>query len=663
MVRSVIALLALLAPLVSARAESRYYADAAASPVKWEAWGPRALERAKKEKRPIFLSIGYASSYESFRMQREVFAHGEIATPLNAYFVPVLLDRFERPEIAESYETIARAMNVASDGPLHLVLMPSLEPFAAAGAMTPLELSRMLVRNANRWANERDALTAEARANVEKGRAVAEKRAPAALEPSLLDAVLDDVAKSYDTANARFRWNAPQPMTISFLLRYAERTKNEKIRALAADTLNKMALLPIRDQIGGGFHRAARDAAWHEPYFEKLLADQALLSIAYLEAFQLTRDPELERIARSTLDAVLRDLRQPAGGFDASQDAYSIVPAQGPEFWNGAFYMWEREPLTHLLEREGAEKIFRLYSIKDAPRNIPAVADPVRLKDPDVAPLLAKMLDVRQKRPQPFRENSVIAGLNALMISAFARAGAVLGERAYVDAATASARLITTKLWNAQQKTLRRSGGVEALAEDYALLVQGLLDLFEAAHDVRWLELAMAIQLRQDALFWDESMGRYMPGSSVPATLRGLLVERDAETPAVNSVAAMNLLRLAALTGNEAWRVRPGMIFQSFGTRLRTSGAELPQLASAYAASLAQSRIVVVTGDARRQATHDLLRSIHERWEPLRVVVFLPHKGPARDRVVQLLPFTGPLAADPEQAIEYECSGGECRRR
>lgn len=663
MVRSIVAFFLLLAPVVSARAESRYYADAAESPVKWETWGPRALERAKKEKRPIFLSIGYASSFESFRMQREAFTHAEIAESLNGYFVPVLLDRFERPEIAESYETIARAMNLAPGWPLHLVLTPALEPFAAAGPMTPLELSRMLVLSANRWGNERDAAIAEAQANVAKGRAIAEKRAPAALEAALLEAVLDDVAKSYDTPNARFRWNAPQPMTLSFLLRDAERTKNETIRALASDTLKKIALLPIRDQLGGGFHRAARDAAWREPYFEKFLSDQALLSIAYLEAFQLTRDPELEQIARSTLDAVLRDLRQTGGGFDASQNAHSLVPAQGPEFWNGAFYMWTRAELTNLLGAEGADKIARLYGVKDGPRNLPVVDDPVCLKDPQVAPLLAKMLDVRQKRPQPFREKSVIAGLNGLMISAFARAGAALGEKAYVDAATASARLVTTKLWSAQQKTLKRSEGVDATAEDYALLVQGLLDLFEAAHDVRWLELALAIQQRQDALFWDESLGRYATGSTVPPPLRGLLVERDLEMPAVNSVAAMNLLRLGALSGNEAWRVRPAMIFQSFGTRLRTSGAELPQLASAYAASLAHPRIVVVSGDSRKQATHDLLRSIHERWEPLRVIVFLPAKGPARDRVVQLLPFTGALAADPELPIAYECGGGECRRR
>ena len=215
---------------------------------------------------------------------------------------------------------------------------------------------------------------------------------------------------------------------------------------------------------------------------------------------------------------------------------------------------------------------------------------------------------------------------------------------------------VSTKLWNAKKKTLERSEShTPALAEDYAMLVQGLLDLFESGHDVRWLELAIALQQRQDTLFWDASLGRYTTGMSIPETLRGLLSERDDETPAANSVAATNLLRLAALTGNEAWRTRPAMIFQSFGGRLRTAGALHPQLAAAYESSLIAPSIVVVVGK-------EVPGEIYERWEPMRAIVLVPRKGNARDRIVRTLPFIGALAGDPEHTVTYVCANGQCRQ-
>jgi len=617
-------LLPLLILTLSLHAQSRYVTDAAGAPVKWEGWGTRAIERAKKEDRPIFLSVGYASSFECFRMQREAFLDGEVAQTLNAYYVPVLLDRLEYPEVAESYEAIARSINGTNGWPVLMLLTPSLEPFAVSGPLVTGDLSRALVINANRWAHERDAVIAEAHQNVLKAR-----------------------ARIDGTASSERRVNA---MAISLLIRTKQTTA-------ATDALRKLALSTVHDQLGGGFHRAARDEAWKQPYFEKLLSDQALLAIAYLEAWQATRDPEMQRIARETLDAALRDLHPATSAFEASQDAHSLVPAQGPEFWNGAFYVWQKDEITRLLGNDGAAKVFRAYGMKEGVRNILAVEDPGSLKDPAIAPLLAKMLDLRQKRPQPFREWNLIAGVNGLMISALARGGAVLGEKKYVDAAAFAAQIVTKNLWSSQKKTLLHSSGVQATADDYGMLIQGLLDLFEASYDTRWLDLAMSIQQREDQLFWDENAGRYATGASVPQMLSGLLVERDEETPAANSVEAMNLLRLAMLTGNEAWRARPAKIFQSFGER-----AQLPQLASARAASLAEAKIAVVTGDPRRKSTYDALHAIQERWEPLRFVLFVPSKGPTRDRIVKALPFTAALATDPENPITYECSGGECRR-
>jgi uncharacterized protein YyaL (SSP411 family) len=650
MVHRFLALLLLALPALGA---SRYFADRAGAPVRWQAWGDAAFARAKKEGRPIFLHIGFASSNECYRMHREAFLNGENAESLNAYFVPVLLDRVEYPEVAEAYENAARAMSGVTGLPVHLVLNTKLEPFAAAGFMKSDELARFLVINANRY---------------KEGAAPfippAEPR-PAA--PPDVENVVDAIAKTYDAANGGFGTapKRPQPMTLSFLLRYAARAKHEGIRGVAVETMKKIAIAPVRDQLGGGFHRATHDAAWREPYFEKMLPDQALLAIAYLDAWQTTGEDELAHVARTTLDYVLRDLRGGGrGAFDASQDAYNFVPMQGPELINANFYLWNKDEITRLVGREPASKIFTIYGMKDGVLNLPALGEWRFLHETynELHEPLAKVLDVRQKRPEPSREFNVISGWNGLMISALARAGAAWGEPAYVDAAASAANTIATSHWNAKAKTLLHAPGVDALAEDYAMLVQGMLDLFDASYDVRWLELAIALQQRQDQLFWNASLGAYATGATAPAPVRTLVRETDDEAPSANAVAAQNLLRLAALTGNETWRTRPQTIFDAFGGRMRASGAEQAQMAHAIELARIAPRIVVVTGDSRKKETVDLLSSYARKPEPMRALIFLPAKGPARDKVVRALPFTGALAPDAERAIAYVCAAGECKR-
>jgi uncharacterized protein len=659
---------------VPALASSRYVSDRQGAPIAWQPWSNATLQRAVRENRPIFLSVCYAASNECYRMHREAFLVGETAETMNAYYVPVLLDRIEHPEIAESYQTLLRSMTGTSGYPAHFVLTPSLEPFAAAGYLEAGELSRMLIINANRWAKERAQVTAEAKANVEKARELGEKRAPSPVDDKTIEAVIDDVAKRYDATNGDFDAIAPRrphPMIVSFLLRYAARTKHQGIRGVAIDTLRKLAVAPVRDQLGGGFHRATHDVAWREPYFEKLLPDQALMALAYIDAAQITGDPELAYVARTTLDYVASDLRNPRGGnFDSAQDAYNLVPGQGPEAVNGDFYLWTTDEITRLVGRDDAGKIFRVYGMRDDKKNLPVLQDSRFFGETydELAAPLAKMLGVRQKRPEPFREFTSVAGWNGLMISAFARGSAAFDNGQYLDAARSAAIPLTTKLWNAPKKTLYRTDvtttpQIDALAEDYAFVVQGLLDLFDVSYETKWLDLAIAMQRRQDELFWDSSLGRYATGSSVPSSLRGLLIESDDETPSLNAVSAVNLMRLSALNGDATWRARPATIFESLGGRLRTNGGDTAQLAAAYEMSLITPQVVVVTGDSRKKETGDALRAIHASWEPMRAVVFLPVKGTARELVTRALPFTAALTSDPEQVITYVCTKGECRKQ
>lgn len=650
-----VALLCILA--ANAHAASRYVNDRATGPVRWERWGSAAFARARSEKRPIFLSIGFASSYECYRMHREAFLNGENAETLNVHYVPVLVDRVEHPEVAKAYEAAALAMSGVTGWPVQLVLNGKLEPFDAGGFMKPDELSRFLVLNANRY--KESGGVAAFPAPVPEAGAVA-------LD---IDKVVDAIAKTYDTTTASFGGvpRRPHPMTVSFLLRYAARKKHEGIRGAAIEHLRRIAIAPVRDQLGGGFHRAAREAAWGDPYFEKMLPDQALLAIAYLEAWQATHDAEMAWLARTTLDYVLRDLRGAGrGAFDASQDAYNYVPLSGPELVNGNFYQWEKGEITRLVGREPASKVFTIYGMKDVVPNLPALSEWRTLSEThnELAAPLGKMLDVRQKRPEPSREFNVISGWNGLMISALARAGAAFGEPRYVDAATSAAQvLLPAQPRNAKPRALVHAEGVAALAEDYAMVVQGLLDLYEAGHDIRWLEQAVLLQKQQDQLFWNAGAGAYATGATAPEPVRAFLRERDDETPGASSVAAVNLLRLAALTGNETWSTRPTILFQAFGARMRARGADFAQLASAYELSLVSPRIVVVTGDPRKKQTFDLLQSYAQHPEAMRALVFLPHKGPERQRVINALPFTAALKPDPEGAVAYLCAAGECRRQ
>jgi uncharacterized protein YyaL (SSP411 family) len=284
----------------------------------------------------------------------------------------------------------------------------------------------------------------------------------------------------------------------------------------------------------------------------------------------------------------------------------------------------------------------------------------------ELAAPLAKLLEVRQKRPAPFREPLMVASWNGLMISALARAGAAFGEQRYVDAAALAANAVVAKLWNAQSKTLLHTDTrVEATADDYAMLIQGLADVFAATSDAKWLELAMTLQRRQDELFWDPSAGRYRTGTSLPDVWRGLVNESDGELPSANAIAAMNLLRLAALTGDATWRERPSMIFQSFGGRLRNAGAQYAQLAAAYEMSLLTPRLVVVSANVLHKEAAEALHVQHEKWEPMRTVIFLPFRGTARERMIRTLPYLAAVQpGDTEHPLlTYECANGGCRRQ
>jgi len=627
--------------------KSPYLIEHASNLVDWSPWGAEAFARAKKEDKPIFLSIGYASCHWCHVMSRESFDDPEIAKLINAYFVAVLVDRQEHPDVDATYLSFVQATTGSAGWPANLILSSDLQPLIGASYMKPEALKRLLVIVSNRWAKERKAFLSSA--SMIAG--MIDQPSPASVTAKeTIARAIDELQQSFDNEHGGFSSDGPKfphPSTIDFLLR----SDNVVAKDMAFKTLRKMADAQIHDQIGGGFHRYATDAAWREPHFEKMLSDQALLAIDYLEAWQLTRDPQFESVARDTLDYIL-ELRTPGGGFGTGQDADSLIPGKtGPELVEGAFYFWTPDQLE-FLGKENATLAARYYGI-DKANNLPFVAHPKG----DMTQIRARMKEIRSKRPAPFIDTKVIAGWNGLAISALARGGAAFGEPRYVKGAVDAAKVVRTKLWKTK---LSRVEGIDALSEDYAFVIAAMLDLFETTGDVALLEFAVTLQTKQDALFWNETASRYEKGGAMPKQLAALAAESESDIPTANSVAASNLLRLGEFTDSAAWRDRATTIFHGYGSRLLNAPSELPAMVATMAMSVAAPRQIVITGNPTADDTRALMRIAHERLLPFRIIV-PAYGGAAQQRLAAYMPVVKEMKPIDKKATAFVCEHYMCK--
>jgi uncharacterized protein len=639
-------------PRPLANEKSAYLVSHASNPVLWHPWGEAAFAKAVKEEKPIFLSIGYASCHWCHVMERESFTNEEIAKAINANFIPILVDREEHPEVDATYIAFLQSMTGSAGWPANLILTPDLKPIIGGSYMKPELLTKLVTVIADRWKSDRKSLLASSEQLVQMTHALVEKPAPGELDVKVLEAIAADITTTYDKEHGGFGGapKFPQAATISWLLRYTERTGNVQTRAMALDTLRRLANSGLHDQLGGGFHRYAVDAELRLPHFEKMLYDQALLAIAYTEAWQMTKDAEFERVARGILDYVLRDLRA------AKTTAFASAHDSDTGHEEGAYYLWTRDEIRTVLG-DDTDAALRWLGVTE--ERVLYVADPLQVSKS----VKDKLLAARLKRTAPLRDDKVLTAWNGLIVSALARAGAAFNEPRYIDAASGAARFITTNLWNAKTKKLQRRwadghAGIDALPEDYAFLIQGLLDLFETSYDVAWLDLASALQTQQDKLFWDAN--RYTGGTSVPAALRGVATESELALPAAASIAAMNLLRLGELTDSDVLRKRANDVFRSYATRLQNTGAELPALGSALLFAFSTPKQIVIAGDPKKDDTRALLRVVHERFIPNRILVLAPG-GAAQAKLAAYMPVVKEMAPMKGRATAFVCEDYACK--
>ena len=686
--------------------KSPYLQQHARNPVNWHPWGPEAFREAREENKPIFLSIGYSACHWCHVMERESFSDPEIARILNEHFVSVKVDREELPAVDKIYMGAVQAMTGSVGWPLSVWLTPELEPFFG-GTYFPSRpesgrpsFREVLEKVRDSWRTERPQILASAgRLSQRLKISVNSPRgARAAVPADAGEKLVRALAAGYDREWGGFGAapKFPAPSVHAALLSAYARARDPRALKMSVETLRKMAGGGIYDQLGGGFHRYSTDRFWRVPHFEKMLYDNAQLAGAYLTAYQITRDEDLAQVARRTLDYVLRDMTSPEGGFYSAQDADSLPAgppgAAGPDQERkeeGAFYVWRKSEIKEALGPAAAEVFCFRYGVSEngnaksgpgvdlagqnvlyAARSVAETAQRFHKTESEVQKILKdalrRLFERRALRSRPELDDKILAAWNGLMISAFARGSQILSDPEYLAAAQKAAEFIRTRMSQPQSKRLYRrwrqgESKVEGTAADYAFVVQGLLDLYEASFEPRWLRWAVELAEAQNHLFFDEQSGGYFMTAAGHDS--GLLVrpkeDSDDAEPSASSVAALNLLRLAQFTDREDLRRQARKTFAFFAEQIKSQPRSLPQMISALDYSRAKAQQIIIAGDPAAADTQWMLRAVHERFIPHKILVLLDG-GENQNGMAEFLPFVKNMRRLDGKATAYVCVNYAC---
>jgi uncharacterized protein len=656
-----------------AHEKSPYLLQHAHNPVDWYAWGDGAFAKALRENKPIFLSVGYSTCHWCHVMAHESFENEEVAAIMNREFVNIKVDREERPDVDRVYMTFVQATTGSGGWPMSVWLTPNLKPFVGGTYFPPEDrygqpgFKKVLERIATAWkenhgqiVEQGDKIVAALRESQSAPKAPGEGQ----IDAATLYAAYRQIERSYDPKEGGFG-NAPKfprPVMLNFLTRfYARDPKTESGKhalEMTLFTLRKMAAGGMHDHIGGGFHRYSVDRYWHVPHFEKMLYDQAQLAVAYLDAFQITKDRQYESVARDILDYVARDMTSKDGGFFSAEDADSRVAAGTGDPGHtktaeGAFYIWTKKEIDAALG--DAAEIFDFHYGVQPHGNAPEGSDPqdefrgknilirrhtiaetaqrFKKSEKEIAKSLERsreiLFAIRAKRPRPHLDDKIIAAWNGLMISAYARAAQVLDDSRYLEIAMRAAKFLQANLYDPSRKILYRNyrksrSDIEGFADDYACVVQGLLDLYEASFDVEWLKFATQLQETQDRLFFDEKRAGYFStsGKDESVFLR-IKDDNDGAEPAASSVAALNLLRLSQILDDPAaaGAERARKTIDAFATTLSHFPSATPQMLVALDYSLSKPRQIVIAGKKDAPETKALLTEVHRHFLPKMIVL------------------------------------------
>ncbi len=682
-----------------AQEKSPYLLQHAHNPVDWYPWSEEAFQKARVENKPIFLSIGYSTCHWCHVMEEESFTNSDIAKILNDYFIPIKVDREERPDVDHIYMQAVMAMTGSGGWPMSVFLTPDLKPFYGGTYFPPADKwgrpGFITVLNAvhQKWASGREDLI---KSSEELTKTIQTETAHQTAQSHQLDE--KTLQTAYQQLESRFEQDKggfseapkfPQGHILSFLLRYWKRSGEAHALQMAEKTLQEMARGGMYDQLGGGFHRYSTDAEWRVPHFEKMLYDQATLSKAYLEAYQATGKQEYAKIAREIFDYVLRDMTGPEGGFYSAEDADSAPDSSKPnEKREGAFYVWSQEEVMPALGKEKAEVFNYYFGVKHdgnalhdpqeefknqnilyINHTLEETAKKFGKTQGEIEQTLTEskkiLFVIREKRPRPHLDDKVLTDWNGLMISSLAFGSRVLGDTRYRDAAKKAADFLLVKMKTKDGRLMHRYRdghvSVSGFLEDYAFLAHGLIDLYEATFDPRYLEETQFLLKQIHLLFWDETAGGFfLSGKDAEKLIARVKDLYDGAVPSGNSIAVLSLLRVGRMTMDKQLEDWAGKTLNTFSAQLARYPSGFAQMMIALDFVIGPAQEIVIAGDENVQITQEMIREIYSGFLPNKVVILHSSSGGAMKKIEALSPFTKNQVSLNGRTTVYVCKNYVC---
>jgi uncharacterized protein len=655
---------------------SPYLLKHATNPVNWHPWGDEAFALAQKKDKPIFLSIGYLTCHWCNVMEEESFSDPQVAALINDVFIPIKVDREERPDIDQIYMKACYLLSKSCGWPLTLFLTPEGKPFYAAtyipkeGRFGRHGLLELIPGVKELWNQERDSVLKSAESLNAAIIASTVQLPGEKMDSTYLDAAFQIFNQDYDLHNGGFGTGSkfPKPMNLLFLLRYWHRTGNRQALAMTETTLASLRKGGIYDQLGSGFHRYTTDPLWRMPHFEKMLYDQALLAMAYLEAYQATGKDNYADTAREILDYVIRDMTSKEGGFYSAESADS----EGEE---GKYYLWTAAEIRKVLHPQEADAAIRIFNITEDGN----YTDPVTgrktgknvlylTEDPDKTAdyktICRKLYEARKLRQQPERDDKILTDWNGLMIAALAKGATVLDRPEYGAAAKNAARFILKNLLFSDGIRMHRwrngKAGIAATATDYSFMTWGLLELYNWDFDASWLREALNLTGTYIKFYWDDKLGGfYLTEADEKSTLPRIKENIDTSLPSSNAVSMYNLIKLSRLTGNPQYEEKGEKTGLLSSSHVKASPLAFPMLLGALDLALAPSQEVVIVGNKNTADTKAMFTALRKNYFPHAVVLFKP-AGERSPQINNYAGFTEYMSAINNKATAYVCTNFKC---
>lgn len=649
--------------------KSPYLLQHANNPVDWYPWGPEAFSRAVSEDKPIFLSIGYSTCHWCHVMERESFEDEEVAKMLNQHFITIKVDREERPDIDHIYMSVCQALTGQGGWPLTIFMSPDKTPFYA-GTYFPKRdrmgmsgLISLLNSIAAAWKDKRETIV-DSGARIIEAVTEREKRDTATLAEEDFHDAFSQFKADFDNEYGGFGREPkfPTPHNLYFLLRYWYKTGEKAALEMVEKTLDAMRRGGIYDHIGYGFSRYSTDKRWLVPHFEKMLYDNALLAIAYLETYQITGKRNYAQTAEQVFSYVLRDMTSPEGCFYSAEDADS----EGEE---GKFYVWKKNEIVEVLGEEAAKAYCGYFDITDVGnfegKNIPNL---IRTDIPEeteefIVSCREKLFRYREKRVHPYKDDKILTAWNGLMVAALAIGGRVLKNSEYSEAAEKAVRFIYQRLIRQDGRLLARyrdgDAGIPAYVDDYAFLSWGLTELYETTFNPDYLQKAVKLNSEMLRLFWDDKEG----GLFIYGTDGEQLIMRpkeiyDGATPSGNSVAALNLLKLARLTGDASLEEKGNLLLKAFSSSIKAYPRAYSFSLIALLFGLTPSQEIVIVADKNNEDAQRMLDIVREGFRPFTVIMLYSEE---KGKVKEVAPFIADYGTVKGRTAAYVCQDFTCK--